>query len=81
MAVGKVDLRTTMAGSNRTFGFHNQTNSVNEGNMNFPQYNESKAWAAVSAPALLARIKNIILSPKTEWPIIEPEPTTIRSCT
>ncbi len=38
----------------------------------------SKAWAAAaaSAPGLLSRIKNIVLSPKTEWPVIAPEPTT-----
>jgi Yip1-like protein len=39
----------------------------------------SKAWtaAAASAPGLLARVKNIILSPKAEWPAIAPEPTTV----
>ena len=39
----------------------------------------SKAWAAAaaSAPGLLSRIKNIVLSPKTEWPVIAPEPTTV----
>ena len=39
----------------------------------------SEAWAAGAAltPGLLARVKNIILSPKTEWPAIAPEPTTI----
>jgi hypothetical protein len=38
----------------------------------------SKAWAAAaaSAPGLLSRIKNIVLSPKTEWPLIAPEATT-----
>jgi hypothetical protein len=38
----------------------------------------SKAWAAAaaSAPGLLARVKNIMLSPKTEWPAIAPESTT-----
>ena len=38
------------------------------------------AWAAgpgTAAPRLIDRIKNIILSPKTEWPVIETEPTTI----
>jgi hypothetical protein len=37
----------------------------------------SKAWAAAaaSAPGLIARIKNIVLSPKTEWPVIAPEST------
>jgi hypothetical protein len=42
----------------------------------------STAWgaaaasaAAVSAPGLLSRIKNLILSPKTEWPAIAPETT------
>jgi hypothetical protein len=39
----------------------------------------SKAWAAAaaSAPGPLARVKNIILSPKTEWPAIALEPTTV----
>jgi Yip1 domain len=40
----------------------------------------SPAWAAgpgTAAPRLIDRIKNIILSPKTEWPVIETEPTTI----
>lgn len=38
----------------------------------------SKAWAAAaaSAPGLLSRVKNIVLSPKTEWPVIAPEPTS-----
>jgi hypothetical protein len=31
--------------------------------------------AAASAPGLLTRIKNIVLTPKTEWPVIAPEPT------
>jgi hypothetical protein len=35
-----------------------------------------KAWATASEPGLLSRIKNIVLSPKTEWPVIAPEPTT-----
>lgn len=37
----------------------------------------STAWAAAaaSAPGLLSRIKNLILSPKTEWPVIAPETT------
>jgi hypothetical protein len=37
----------------------------------------SKAWAAAaaSAPGLLTRIKNIVLTPKTEWSVIAPEPT------
>jgi hypothetical protein len=39
----------------------------------------SSAWAAAapSAPALLARLKNIVLSPKTEWPVIALEPATV----
>jgi hypothetical protein len=39
----------------------------------------STAWATVqaSAPGLLSRIKNLILSPKTEWPVIAPEPTGV----
>jgi Yip1 domain len=38
----------------------------------------SKAWAAAaaSAPGLLSRVKNIVLSPNAEWPVIAPEPTT-----
>jgi hypothetical protein len=37
----------------------------------------SKAWAAAaaSAPGLLSRLKNIVLSPQTEWPVIASEPT------
>jgi hypothetical protein len=37
----------------------------------------SKAWAAASAsaPGLISRLKNIVLTPKTEWPVIAPEPT------
>jgi Yip1 domain len=37
----------------------------------------SHAWAAAaaSAPGLLSRIKNLVLSPKTEWPVIASEPT------
>jgi hypothetical protein len=30
-----------------------------------------------SASGLLSRVKNILLSPKTEWPVIAPEPTTV----
>jgi hypothetical protein len=39
----------------------------------------SAAWASANAamPGLIERIKKILLSPKTEWPVIEPEPTTI----
>jgi hypothetical protein len=40
----------------------------------------SPAWAAglgAGAPGLIDRIKNIILTPKTEWPVIEAESTTI----
>ncbi len=37
----------------------------------------SHAWAAAAAPGLLSRIKNLVLSPKTEWPVIAPEPTTV----
>lgn len=38
----------------------------------------SKAWAAAaaSAPGLLSHIKNIVLNPKTEWPVIALENTT-----
>ena len=31
---------------------------------------------AASTPAIVARIKGILLTPKTEWPVIEQEPTT-----
>jgi Yip1-like protein/zinc ribbon protein len=39
----------------------------------------SKAWAAAaaSAPGLLARVKNIVLAPRSEWPVIASEPTTV----
>lgn len=40
----------------------------------------SAAWAnAINDrfPGLFDRIKNILLTPKTEWPVIEPEQTTI----
>ena len=39
----------------------------------------SNGWsaAASSTPGLLSRLKNIVLSPKTEWPVIAPEPTTV----
>lgn len=39
----------------------------------------SKAWtaAAASAPGLFERIKNIVLNPRTEWPVIAAEPTTV----
>jgi hypothetical protein len=30
-----------------------------------------------TAPSLVTRVKNIILSPKTEWPVIDAEPETI----
>src|SRR5450631_4408038 len=30
-----------------------------------------------SAPGVLSRMKNIVLTPKTEWPLIASEPTTI----
>ncbi len=33
--------------------------------------------ASSSAPGLIERIKNIVLSPKSEWPVIAPEPTSI----
>src|SRR3984957_20087298 len=37
------------------------------------------AWASANAamPWLIDRIKNILMSPKTEWPVIEREPTSI----
>lgn len=40
--------------------------------------NSPNTWAAAaaSAPGLLSRIKNLVLSPKTEWPAIASEPTT-----
>ena len=33
--------------------------------------------ASSSLPGLIERVKNIVLSPKLEWPVIAPEPTTI----
>jgi hypothetical protein len=33
--------------------------------------------ANAAVPGLIDRVKKILLSPKTEWPVIEPEPTTI----
>jgi len=45
-----------------------------------PPGGSSPAWATglgAAAPGLIQRIKNIILTPKTEWPLIEAEPTTI----
>jgi hypothetical protein len=32
---------------------------------------------AIAAGGLIERVKNIVLSPKSEWPIIAPEPTSI----
>jgi len=39
----------------------------------------SAAWtgAAVRFPGLFERVKNVLLSPKTEWPVIEAEATSI----
>ena len=40
----------------------------------------SSAWAAdvaAATPGLIDRIKKIILTPKTEWPVVAAEPTTI----
>jgi hypothetical protein len=45
-----------------------------------PSGGSAPAWApeiGAAAPGLINRIKNIILTPKTEWPVIETEPTTI----
>jgi hypothetical protein len=33
--------------------------------------------ASLALPALIERVKNIVLSPKLEWPVIAPEPTSI----
>jgi hypothetical protein len=33
--------------------------------------------ASSALPGLIERVKNIVLSPKLEWPVIAPEPTTI----
>jgi hypothetical protein len=37
------------------------------------------AWASATSrlPGIIERIKNILLTPKTEWRVIEPEPTSI----
>lgn len=39
----------------------------------------SAAWANVSSqmPGFIDRVKNIVLTPKTEWPVIAGEPTTV----
>ena len=37
----------------------------------------SNTWTAASAPGLLSRIKNMVLSPRTEWPVIAQESTTV----
>src|SRR5579859_1449442 len=39
----------------------------------------STAWAGMNAamPGLIGRIKNILITPNNEWPVIEREPTTI----
>lgn len=40
----------------------------------------SAAWSAAQAslPGILQRIKNILISPRTEWPVIASEPTSIQ---
>jgi hypothetical protein len=36
------------------------------------------AWAVPGlSPGLIARVKNMLLTPKTEWQVIAPEPTTV----
>lgn len=45
-----------------------------------PTGGTSPAWAAgvaAAAPGLINRIKNIVLTPKTEWPVIASEPTIL----
>lgn len=39
----------------------------------------SSSWTGATSqlPALFERIKNILLTPKTEWPVIELEPTSV----
>jgi len=39
----------------------------------------SAAWASATSqlPSIIERIKNILLTPKTEWPVIAPESTSI----
>ncbi len=39
----------------------------------------ASAWSGATAklPGLLERIRNILLTPKTEWPVIEPERTSV----
>lgn len=39
-------------------------------------YATASTAASAAMPGLLARIKNMILTPKTEWLVIAPEPTT-----
>ena len=37
--------------------------------------NAGGPWATAAAPGLISRVKNILLTPKTEWPVIAAEPT------
>jgi hypothetical protein len=72
-----------MAGSNTASGSHYQTHP--ERDMNPPKYSKPasvaapKGWSAptASASGLVSRIKNVMFSPKTEWEVIAPEPTTV----
>jgi hypothetical protein len=67
----------------------NQENSMNCPKCNKPvpanarfcgscgQSIEGAASPSAAPPGLPARVKNIVLAPRSEWPVIAPEPTTI----
>ena len=42
---------------------------------------EGAASPSAAPPGLPARVKNIVLAPRSEWPVIAPEPTTISPTT
>jgi hypothetical protein len=43
----------------------------------FGASSSASAWVRATAPGFIARLKNIVLSPKSEWPVIGPESTTV----
>jgi len=45
--------------------------------MNYPNLEATPSPPASMADSLIARVKNMILTPKTEWPVVEREPTSI----
>ena len=45
--------------------------------MSYPSVDTPPSASASTADSLVARVKNMILSPRTEWPVVEREPTSI----